>query len=338
MKTNTNTNKSLHIQDLTVSFLRKHEVITALSQVTISFSPGSRVAIVGETGSGKSILAAAILQLLPTNAQITGSILFGEESLNANNTSIIREFRRKTAALVPQSPLESLNPIMKVRKQLLEGVFTKREPGANNQLIDKFKDSKSKLNRALSTVGFPPSSDSTHVYPYQLSGGLAQRAVVAGSLAREPQWILADEPTKGLDASLRLRAITAVEQACANTGAGLIVITHDLDVAHYLADRIILLYSGSIIEDSTTERFFYEPGHPYGKGLLESHPARGLQPIPGDPPPAGTRPSGCPFAPRCEHVRPECMELLPVMRSIAPGQYVRCVLYPLDQKGTISDD
>jgi len=96
----TNTNKSLHIQDLTVSFLRKHEVITALSQVTISFSPGSRVAIVGETGSGKSILAAAILQLLPTNAQITGSILFGEESLNANNTSIIREFRRKTVVLV----------------------------------------------------------------------------------------------------------------------------------------------------------------------------------------------------------------------------------------------
>jgi peptide/nickel transport system ATP-binding protein len=318
---------SLCVESLTVTFPRQHEVITALSDVTLSFAPGSRVAIVGETGSGKSILAGAMLQLLPSGARVTGTIRLGQEQLVGATRARIRDFRREIAALVPQSPVDSLNPMMPVRSQLSEGVRSHEK-----------QDPASEVDRALSTVGFPPRGESAHRYAYQLSGGLAQRAVVAGALARKPRWILADEPTKGLDASLRLRAAVAIERACSETGSGLIVITHDLDVAMRLADRIIVLYAGSVVEDAPADRFFTSPAHPYARGLLASHPARGLHPIPGDPPPAGSRPAGCPFAPRCRSVRAECTERLPAIRSVGPGHDVRCILYAVDPSSRGTDD
>lgn len=328
----------LKVDDLTVTFPRPNELITALSHVTLAFAAGSRVAIVGETGSGKSILAAAILQLLPPGARVTGSVLFGREEMLGAAPLRIREFRRKAAALVPQSPLESLNPMMPVRAQLSEGVRSAAQPPRDTSPSSRSPRPEARVDLALSSLGFPRRGDATHRYVHQLSGGLAQRAVVAGALAREPEWILADEPTKGLDASLRLRAVAAIERACGQTGAGLIVITHDLDVAMRLADRIVLLYAGSVVEDAPADRFFESPAHPYGRGLLASHPARGLRPIPGDPPPAGSRLSGCPFAPRCEFVRPDCTEGLPAVRIVGPGHCVRCVLYSGNSAGSAPDD
>lgn len=305
----------LTVEDLSVTFVRHHEVITALSHVSISFAPGSRVAIVGETGSGKSVLAAAILRLLPPSARATGSIRLGEEELLGAAPARMREFRRMVAALVPQSPVESLNPMMAVRRQLAEGVdqVGRRDRGPH------------RIDAALATIGFPMRGDPTHRYAYQLSGGLAQRAVVAGALAREPRWIIADEPTKGLDASLRLRCVEAVRRACDETRSGLVVITHDLDVARFLADRMVLLYAGDIVEDAPADIFFGSPAHPYARGLLAALPERGLRPIPGDPPAAGEVRRGCPFAPRCASVQGECRRNYPALRSVNHGHRVRCV-------------
>lgn len=305
----------LTVEDLSVTFVRHHEVITALSHVSISFAPGSRVAIVGETGSGKSVLAAAILRLLPPSARATGSIRLGEEELLGAAPARMREFRRMVAALVPQSPAESLNPMMAVRRQLAEGVdhVGRRDRGPH------------RIDAALATIGFPMRGDPTHRYAYQLSGGLAQRAVVAGALAREPRWIIADGPTKGLDASLRLRCVEAVRRACDETQAGLVVITHDLDVARFLADRMVLLYAGDIVEDAPADVFFGSPAHPYARGLLAALPERGLRPIPGDPPAAGEVRRGCPFAPRCASVQSECRRNYPALRSVNHGHKVRCV-------------
>ena len=306
---------TLTVEDLSVTFVRHHEVITALSHVSISFAPGSRVAIVGETGSGKSVLASAILRLLPPSARATGSIRLGEEELLGAAPARMREFRRMVAALVPQSPVESLNPMMAVRRQLAEGVdhVGRRDRGSH------------RIDAALATIGFPMRGDPTHRYAYQLSGGLAQRAVVAGALAREPRWIIADEPTKGLDASLRLRCVEAVRRACDETRSGLVVITHDLDVARYLADRMVLLYAGDVVEDAPADIFFGSPAHPYARGLLAALPERGLRPIPGDPPAAGEVRRGCPFAPRCASVQSECRRNYPALRNVNHGHKVRCV-------------
>ena len=299
----------LTVNDLSVTFPRHGEVITALSRVSISFSPRTRVAIVGETGSGKSVLASAILRLLPPSARVTGSIRLGEEELLDAPPARMREFRRNIAALVPQSPAESLNPMMAVRRQLAEGVERDGER-------DRRRSAAPRIDAALATIGFPGRSDRTHRYAYQLSGGLAQRAVVAGALARQPRWIVADEPTKGLDASLRLRCVEAITLACDETESGLIVITHDLDVARYLADRIVLLYAGDVIEDAPSERFFEAPAHPYTRGLLSALPDRGLHPIPGDPPGAGDVRQGCSFAPRCAFVQTECRRSYPALRAV----------------------
>lgn len=313
----------LAVKDLSVTFVRHQEVITALAHVSISFAPGSRVAIVGETGSGKSVLAAAMLRLLPPSARATGSIRLGEEELLGAAPARMREFRRLIAALVPQSPVESLNPMMAVRRQLAEGVdhVGRRDRGFSSRR----SLGRHRIEAALATIGFPGRGDPTHRYAYQLSGGLAQRAVVAGALAREPRWIIADEPTKGLDASLRLRCVEAVRRACDETQSGLIVITHDLDVARYLADRMVLLYAGDIVEDAPADIFFGAPAHPYTRGLLAALPECGLRPIPGDPPAAGEVRRGCPFAPRCASVQGECRRNYPALRSVNHAHRVRCV-------------
>lgn len=318
---------ALSVEDLTVAFPRQHETIVALSHVTVSFAARSRVAIVGETGSGKSLLAAAILQLLPSGARLSGSIRLGEEELLGSSESRLREFRRKTAALVPQSPIESLNPMMPVRAQLTEGVEDPARQNDSGSWLSSTQPTR-RVDDALSMLGYPPGNDAAHRYAYQLSGGLAQRAVVAGALAREPRWIVADEPTKGLDASLRIRAVHSIERLCDETESGLILITHDLDVAKYLADRVLVLYAGDILEDAAVDRFFESPAHPYARGLLESLPEHGLRPIPGDPPQAGSRSQGCSFAPRCSLVRPECTHRYPAIRAVGPAQSARCVLYP----------
>lgn len=320
---------SLTVDDLSVTFARNTEVITAVSHLSTAFSTGSRVAIVGETGSGKSVLASAILRLLPQSARVTGSIRLGEEELLDATGERMRSIRQRVAALVPQSPSESLNPMMAVRRQLAEGVDDepKLSPSLRRTRVRMLVDS------ALETIGFPARSDPTHRFSYQLSGGLAQRAVVAGALARKPTWIIADEPTKGLDASLRLRCVQAVQRACDETEAGLIVITHDLDVARYLADRIVLLYAGDIVEDAPADRFFDAPAHPYTRGLLAALPDRGLRPIPGDPPAAGEVRSGCPFAPRCSFVQSECRIEYPALRRVDRDHAVRCIPAVFDRGG-----
>ena len=312
--------QGLRVADLSVTFARNDDVITAVSHVSIAFEPGTRVAIVGETGSGKSILASAILRLLPPGATVTGSVQLGDEALLDASKARMREIRRRTAALVPQSPAESLNPMMDVRKQLAEGV-------AHDGRRDNHVAAAPRVDAALSTIGFPDRGDPTHRFAYQLSGGLAQRAVVAGALARRPRWIIADEPTKGLDASLRLRCVQAIQRACDETESGLIVITHDLDVARNLAERIVLLYAGDVVEDARADRFFEATAHPYARGLLSALPDRGLHPIPGDPPAAGGSIRGCRFAPRCSHAHAECTGSYPESRVIGPAHSVRCVLH-----------
>lgn len=312
-------NGTISITDLSVIFPRLDGDIVAVDHVSVTLRPDERTAIIGETGSGKSILAAAILGLLPHGARVTGSVRYGGEELLTAPPHRLREIRRRQIALIPQSPIESLTPTMPVRHQLAEPLDREIVPRRSRLLVT--------VDTALTAVGFPRVRGGAHRYACRLSGGLAQRAVVAGATVRQPRWILADEPTKGLDTVHRAQACHTLGSAHRDTGAGLILITHDLAVARAQSDRVLVLYAGVLVEDAPTEEFFSNPAHPYSRGLLASLPERGMVPISGDPPAAGNREPGCRFAGRCSLVRPDCWPVRPALNQVAPNHGVRCVLY-----------
>ncbi|TVQ96982.1 MAG: ABC transporter ATP-binding protein [Spirochaetaceae bacterium] len=309
----------ISITDLSVVFPRPDGDIVAVDGVSVTVRPEERTAIIGETGSGKSILAAAILGLLPRGARVSGSVRYRGEELLTAGAHRLREIRRRHIALIPQSPIESLTPTMPVRRQLSEALDRRRGMDSVRAM--------DAVHAALAAVGFPRPQGSTHRYACRLSGGLAQRAVVAGATVRRPHWIIADEPTKGLDTLHRAQACRTLASAHRDTGAGLLLITHDLAVARAQSDRVLVMYGGVLIEDAPTHRFFTAPAHPYSRGLLASLPERGMVPIPGNPPAGGDREPGCRFAPRCSLVRPDCRPAYPPINQAGPSHGVRCVLY-----------
>lgn len=315
-------NGTISITDLSVTFPRRDGDIVAVDRVSVTLRPDERTAIIGETGSGKSILAAAILGLLPHGARVTGSVRYDGEELLTAPPHRLREIRRRQIALIPQSPIESLTPTMPVRHQLAEPLNH-----AGDAIVTGRSRVMEAVDSALAAVGFLRTRGGAHRYACRLSGGLAQRAVVAGATVRRPRWILADEPTKGLDTVHRLQACRTLASAHRETAAGLILITHDLAVARAQSDRVLVMYAGVVMEDAPTERFFSDPAHPYSCGLLASLPERGMVPIAGDPPAAGNREPGCRFAGRCSLVRPDCWPARPAVHQVGPSHGACCVLY-----------
>ncbi|MDJ1131120.1 ABC transporter ATP-binding protein [Streptomyces iconiensis] len=291
----------LSVRELSVRFrMRGGREIAAVTDASFDLAPGECLALVGESGCGKSVLASALLGLLPGNARTSGSALLhgtGLDLLAADEATLARTVRGRRIGLVPQSPAGHLTAVRTVRSQLAETV--RELTGLRGQELA------AATRQAAERAAFP--ADHLDRYPHQLSGGLAQRAATALALVGDAPLLLADEPTTGLDRDLVDRTVDEL-RGHTRDGRGLLIITHDLRAAERVADRVAVMYAGRIVELSAAAPFFGEPGprHPYARGLLEALPERAFTPVPGMPPELGDLPEGCAFAPRCVRASEEC--------------------------------
>ncbi|GAA0493873.1 ABC transporter ATP-binding protein [Streptomyces olivaceiscleroticus] len=295
----------LSVRGLSVRFrMRGGRHVAAVTDASFDLAPGECLALVGESGCGKSVLASALLGLLPGNARTAGSArLAGTAAqpaidlLTASERELARCVRGRRAGLVPQSPAAHLTPVRTVRAQLEETV---------RELTDVSRhELRSAAEGAAERAAFPV--DHLDRYPHQLSGGLAQRAATALALVGEAPLLIADEPTTGLDRDLVDRTVDELRRHAAD-GRALLMITHDLAAAERIADRVAVMYAGRIVELGAAADFFGAPGprHPYARGLLDALPERAFNPIPGQPPELGALPDGCAFAARCPHATAAC--------------------------------
>jgi oligopeptide/dipeptide ABC transporter ATP-binding protein len=287
----------LVVDNLTVSFPTDDGLVNAVRGVSYTVMPGESMGIVGESGSGKSVSSMAVMGLLPKTARITGSVRFRGRELIGLNEREYASLRGDKIAMIFQDPLTSLNPVYTIGFQIAEAVH------AHNNVSKQ-----AALDRAvelLSIVGIPFPEQRINNYPHELSGGMRQRVVIAIAMANDPDVIIADEPTTALDVTVQAQVLEALEAARAETGAALILITHDLGVIAGHAERISVMYAGKLVETGTTEDVFYRPRMPYTLGLLGSLPRldkaekERLTPIKGSPPSLLNLPPGCPFTPRC---------------------------------------
>ncbi|MGY5005639.1 ABC transporter ATP-binding protein [Streptomyces griseus] len=296
---------ALDVRDLSVRFrMRGGRDIAAVTDARFSVAPGECLALVGESGCGKSVLASALLGLLPANAATTGSAVLGGDTdlLTADERTLARTVRGRRIGLVPQSPAAHLTPVRTVRAQLEESL--RELTGVRG----------SELRKAAVAAADRASFPDGHLdrYPHELSGGLAQRAATALALIGDAPLLLADEPTTGLDRDLVERTVDELRRHT-DEGRALLIITHDLAAAERIADRVAVMYAGRIVEIADAPRFFGAPGprHPYAKGLLDALPERDFAPIPGMPPELGALPEGCAFAARCAYADARCTEEQP---------------------------
>ncbi len=289
----------LSVRGLSVRFrMRGGRHIAAVADADFDLAPGECLALVGESGCGKSVLASALLGLLPGNAQTAGSALLGDvDLLTADERTLARTVRGRRIGLVPQSPAAHLTPVRTVGAQLAETL--RALTGTRKQDLD------AAARAAAERAAFPV--DHLDRYPHELSGGLAQRAATALALVGEAPLLLADEPTTGLDRDLVDRTVDELRRHV-DEGHALLVITHDLAAAERVADRVAVMYAGRIVELADAACFFGTPGprHPYARGLLNALPERAFTPIPGMPPELGDLPPGCAFAARCPYATDAC--------------------------------
>jgi oligopeptide/dipeptide ABC transporter ATP-binding protein len=295
-KRETDPDALLVVDNLTVSFPTDDGVVRAVRGISYTVKSGQSMGIVGESGSGKSVSSMAVMGLLPKNARITGSIRFRGQELIGLDESGYAKIRGNKVAMIFQDPLTSLNPVYSIGYQIAEAVLAHNDISKDEAL--------KRAVELLSVVGIPYPEQRIKNYPHEMSGGMRQRVVIAIAMANNPDVIIADEPTTALDVTVQAQVLEALETARAETGAALILITHDLGVIAGHAERIAVMYAGKLVETGTTEEVFYRPRMPYTLGLLGSLPRLDavhdrLTPIKGSPPSLLNLPPGCPFTPRC---------------------------------------
>jgi len=315
----------LTVDDLRVSFATEDGVVKAVDGVSFDLSAGEVLAIVGESGCGKSVTAQTLTGLTrATNARITGSVKYRGEEINGLDDNQLRDVRGEQIAMVFQDPMCALNPVYRVGDQITEMIHAHRD-------VSK-KEAQAKAVELLRSVGIPNPERRVRLYPHEFSGGMRQRVMIAMALALEPDVLIADEPTTALDVTIQAQILQLIDQLNRDRGLAVIIITHDLGVVAEIADRVLVMYAGQVVENATLDEIFYEPCHPYTWGLLGSL-ARLDQPrtarltqIPGAPPSLLSPPSGCRFAPRCSHVFDECTELPPLEARTGGVHLDRCWL------------
>jgi oligopeptide/dipeptide ABC transporter ATP-binding protein len=307
----------LAIRDLTVDFATEDGVVHAVEGVTYDVYPGETLGIVGESGSGKSVSMLAVLGLIP---QPPGKIVRGDASFRGRNLmqmgkDELRELRGGEMAMIFQDPMTSLNPVLKVGLQLSEAILA-HNPDVN---AEKARERGIEL---LDLVGVPNPEQRYDQYPHEFSGGMRQRAMIAMAVANAPSLLIADEPTTALDVTIQAQIIEVLKAAQHETHAATILITHDLGLVAELADRVIVMYAGRVVERGDVYTIFANPRHPYTVGLMESLPGltvgdEWLRPIPGQPPSLISLPPGCAFHPRCalSNGRPRCRTEVPELRA-----------------------
>ncbi|TCB98614.1 ABC transporter ATP-binding protein [Micromonospora zingiberis] len=294
----------LAVAGLTVRFRLPDAVVHAVTDLHLSVRPGELVAVVGESGCGKSVLAHALLGLLPRNATVTGSALLRTgagirrppplDLLACAPRQLARQVRGRAVGLVPQSPATALTPVRTGRRLLVE---TLRAHGHTRA------DAPTAADRLAADVGLNPAD--LDRYPHELSGGMAQRLATALALAPDPPLLLADEPTTGLDRPLVDHTLDLLRRRC-DAGAAVLLITHDLVAAQRVADTVAVMYASRIVEHAPTEALFSAPEHPYSAALLDALPQRAFRPVPGHPPMLTDLPAGCAFAARCDRATEAC--------------------------------
>src|SRR6185436_708847 len=313
----------LSVRDLTVTFTGAGRPAPAVRGISFDVYPGEVLGIVGESGSGKSVACLAIAGLLPDNAQVTGSIrLVGTEVVSAD-AETLRTLRGRDVGFVFQDPTTTLNPVLPVGRQIVEGQVALGRVAAGN--------ARSRAVQALREVEIAAPETRAAQYPHQFSGGMRQRAVIAMAMSGQPKLIIADEPTTALDVTVQAQVLALLARRQAATGAAAILVTHDLGVVAEVARRVAVMYGGRIVETASVRDIFERPRHPYTAALLKSAPrleAGGsrLDPIPGQPPTPSELPTGCAFHPRCALAagRSRCASEDPAARTIAGGHSVAC--------------
>ncbi len=302
----------LEVRDLSVRFCQRAATVAAVTGASFDVGAGECLALVGESGCGKSVLVSSLLGLLPAGAETAGqawlrAVPGGDvELLAAGEDVLTARVRGRLAGLVPQSPGAHLTPVRTVRSQLAEVL---RELGSDMGV-------ETVAGRARFPLGHLDH------YPHELSGGLAQRAVTAAALAGEPWLLLADEPTTGLDRPLVEETMSELRRL-AGAGHAVVLVTHDLDAARRAADRVAVMYAGRLVEVAPVGEFFDGPAHPYARALLDALPERGFTPIPGQTPELSRLPAGCAFRPRCARASTACGEV-PLLDAVTGGRQVAC--------------
>ncbi|MEA1907971.1 MAG: ABC transporter ATP-binding protein [Euryarchaeota archaeon] len=304
----------LRISELKTHFSTPDGLVRAVDTIDLSIRERETVGLIGETGCGKTVLGLTLMRLLQSSTTIEGTILYKGTNLLKISEAEMRRIRGEEIAIILQNPTTSLNPVMRVGEQIAEAI--RLHQGLNKN------DAAKKAIEMLDAVRIPSPSRRANEYPHEFSGGMKQRVMIAMGLACNPSLIIADEPTKGLDVTIKSQIIRLLKEVTEDTA--MLIITHDLGVARSLCDRIALMYAGELVECAPAGEIFDAPLHPYTRGFLGSLPRNGLVPIPGMSPSLINLPDGCRFHPRCANAKAICRKKHPDMIEIEDGHFVRC--------------
>ncbi len=320
--------KLLKIENLTVEYHTDEEVVHAVNNVSLEINYGENVALVGETGAGKTSIAKAILRILPQRQSriVSGKIFVNGQDINELDEKAMRKIRGNKIAMIFQDPMTSLNPVEKVGDQIAEAI----------EIHEKVSQAEA-LRRAIDMmelVGIPGERSSE--YPHQFSGGMKQRVVIAMALACKPELLLADEPTSALDVTIQAQVLEMMQQLREKLNTSVLMITHDLGIVAQMCEKVAVIYAGEIVEFGTTEEIYDHTAHPYTQGLFGSLPnldstSKRLKAIKGLMPDPTNLPAGCNFCERCPYATSICQEQNPDYVEYKPGHFVKC-FYPKEEE------
>lgn len=315
----------LQIKNLKTYFHTENGVVPSVDGVSIKINKGETVAIVGESGSGKSVTSLSIMRLIDSPGKIeSGQILFKGNDIVPMPMKEMRKLRGNDIAMIFQEPLTSLNPVFTIGNQMSESIILHQKKNK--------KEAKILSVEMLQKVGIPRAEKIFDSFPHSLSGGMRQRVMIAMALSCNPQLLIADEPTTALDVTIQAQILNLMKNLIKEFETSILLITHDLGVVAEMADRVVVMYAGQVVEETDVFSLFKDPKHPYTKGLMESTPMihelkDELSSIPGTVPSPLNYPKGCRFIDRCPYAMEKCAEVHPDLEEILPNHSVRCWLH-----------
>lgn len=313
----------LDLKNISISFRTEQGIVQAVRDASLQLNEGEVLGIVGESGSGKTQLVLSLLGLLPDNATTQGQVSYAGKKILSLDKKELARIRSNDIAMIFQDPMSALNPYLRVSRQLTEALML-------NQKMDK-QQALDQAIAMLEKVRIPDAARRIHDYPHQFSGGMRQRIMIAMALLRKPSVLIADEPTTALDVTVQAEILNLLKSLRDEFSLSIIFITHDMSIVAGQCDRVVVMYAGNIVEQATLNELFYQPGHPYTRGLLEAAKSQSgltdeLISIPGHPPGNYEVLSGCVFYPRCDQRMEICERVVPIMQG-SDTQQQACHLY-----------
>lgn len=321
----------LEVNDLETEFKVKRGTVKAVNGVSFAVDKGEILAVVGESGSGKSVTSLSVMGLIRDPGRVAGGeILFNGENLLKKNTKEMQAVRGDKISMIFQEPMTSLNPVYRIKDQIMETILT-------HTTMSK-KEALDRAIQMLDLVGIPAPEQRVNDYPHQMSGGMRQRVMIAMALACDPELLIADEPTTALDVTIQAQILDLINRLREKLGMAVLLITHDLGGVAETADKVVVMYCGRVVEQATVEQLFTKPLHPYTQGLLDSIPKMDedrerLYMIKGIVPDPIHLPKGCSFADRCDKCMDKCREHMPKLAETEDGRKVRCFLVSDEVEG-----